>query len=116
MYAILGRDGATMLRELFTKINLSTEGFNSIHYVGTRTRKAPTDFRQLKTLVTKLLNDTSVRSPRTPDVIYHALDVSLYVFVGMISYLTICLVSRVKDETVSIYPLNVHVQCCNSRF
>ena len=64
-----------MLREAFKKINMSTEGFNSICYVGTKTSTPPTNFSALKSKVAQLLSDTSVRSPRTPGVIFDALDV-----------------------------------------
>ena len=63
------------LRQLFQELGVSIDAFSSLHYVGTKTEKLPTNFKGLLNVVIKQLNDTSVRSHRTPLVIYKALQV-----------------------------------------
>ena len=64
------------LREKFSSLKLSMDAFCKICYVGVKTMSPPTDFSKLKDSIEEQLNDTSVRSPRKPDIIFQSLKVS----------------------------------------
>lgn len=65
-----------ILRLRFQSMNLSTEAFSAMEYVGTRTSKNPTSFDKLQKCLEKHLNNSTVRSARHPFVIYNSLKVS----------------------------------------
>lgn len=62
-----------ILKERFSDVGRFPHAFSSIKYVGTRTLSPPTDFSELKKAVTDGLTTSSVRSWRSPAVIYKAL-------------------------------------------
>ena len=62
-----------ILRLRFQSMNLSTEAYSAMEYVGTRTSKNPTSFMKLQKCLEKHLNNSTVRSARHPFVIYNSL-------------------------------------------
>lgn len=59
----------------FKELGYTIDAFSALEYVGTQTRKLPTDFLGLLSSVQKHLNNSSVRSARKPAVLYQALKV-----------------------------------------
>ena len=65
-----------MIKERFIDVGRVPQAFSSIKYIGTKTESAPTNFRELKKTVIDCLADNSVRSSRSPAIIYKSLVVS----------------------------------------
>ena len=74
-----------VIRKRFASLDLSTEAFSAFEYVGIRTLMPPTDFSKLSATVTRHLTNSTVRSARTPGVIFNALRVLNVKFSGEIS-------------------------------
>lgn len=66
-----------LLLERFKKLSRFPEAFSSVQYLGTQTLSPPTDFSGLHNKLEQLLDNNATRSPRTPVVIYKALQVDL---------------------------------------
>lgn len=66
-----------LLLERFKKLSRFPEAFSSVQYLGTQTLSPPTDFSGLQDKLEQLLDNNATRSPRTPMVIYKALQVGL---------------------------------------
>lgn len=66
-------------------MNLSTEAYSAFEYVGIRTRCPPTNFDTLRATVHRHLTNSTVRSARTPGVIFNALNVLSRKFSGDVS-------------------------------
>lgn len=66
-----------LLLERFKKLSRFPEAFSSVQYLGTQTLNPPTDFSGLQEKLEQLLDNNATRSPRTPVVIYKALQVDL---------------------------------------
>lgn len=64
-----------LLLERFKKLSRFPEAFSSIQYWGTQTLSPPTDFCGLQNKLDQLLDNNATRSPRTPAVIFKALQV-----------------------------------------
>lgn len=62
-----------ILKERFADVGRVPHAFSSIKYLGTRTVSPPTDFTQLIQAVKESLANSSVRSSRSPAVIFKAL-------------------------------------------
>ena len=62
-----------IIKERFADVGRVPHAFSSIKYLGTRTESPPTDFQELKKTVKECLANSSVRSSRSPAVIYKAL-------------------------------------------
>lgn len=62
-----------ILKERFADVGRVPHAFSSISYLGTRTSTPPTDFTELKQAVRDGLANSSVRSSRSPAIIYKAL-------------------------------------------
>ncbi|XP_033125854.1 zinc finger FYVE domain-containing protein 1-like [Anneissia japonica] len=73
-----------LLRERFEKMKLNMRAFSSIHYVGTRTDKPPTNFKILRDRLKEHIKDNTVRSPRPVSVMFAALKVLNEKFSGEI--------------------------------
>lgn len=56
-------------------MNINLEAFSSLRYVGIQTQQAPTDYNVIKNALLLELDNTAVRSPRPPEVIFKAIDV-----------------------------------------
>jgi zinc finger FYVE domain-containing protein 1 len=67
------------IRKRFQQSDQSIEAFSAFEYVGTQTISPPTDFRPLQETVKKHLNNSTVRSSRTSDVVFTALKVLPFV-------------------------------------
>lgn len=67
-----------LLLERFRKLSRFPEAFSSVQYWGTQTLSPPTDFRGLQSKLEQLLDNNATRSPRTPVVIFKALQVQMY--------------------------------------
>lgn len=67
-----------LLLERFKKLSRFPEAFSSVQYWGTQTLSPPTDFRGLQNKLEQLLDNNATRSPRTPVVIFKALQVGLH--------------------------------------
>lgn len=73
----LGRDNAEdLIRARFAQNHLEIDAFSSMRYIGVQTVCPPTSFMKLQTAVTAELNNTAVRSPRNPQLVFATLKVS----------------------------------------
>ncbi|KAG0716251.1 Zinc finger FYVE domain-containing protein 1 [Chionoecetes opilio] len=63
-----------ILKENFTKQNMSIDAFNSLNYIGERNDGCDTDFSKIKKAVFDELTNMNVRSPRQPKIILDMLD------------------------------------------
>lgn len=68
-----------MLRNRFAEMKLEMEAFSSLRYIGVQT-SLETDFSVLQQAVKNELENTTVRSPRQPAVVYQTLKVSFYFY------------------------------------
>lgn len=67
----------TQLQKRFHDLNLRTEAFSSVQYVGTQTVTPPTDYQGLLDAVRQQVKNTHTRSPRQPGIVYQALEVGV---------------------------------------
>lgn len=67
-----------ILRERFAEMNIDLEAFSSLRYIGIQTKQAPTDYSVIRNALLLEIENTAVRSPRQPDVIFKAIDVIIY--------------------------------------
>lgn len=82
-----------LLLERFKKLSRFPEAFSSVQYWGTQTLNPPTDFRGLQNKLEQLLDNNATRSPRTPVVIFKALQVE--------SHLPVCCQKTALNEPTS---------------
>ncbi|XP_018583295.1 zinc finger FYVE domain-containing protein 1 isoform X2 [Scleropages formosus] len=68
-----GETAERLLQERFRKLGRFPEAFSSVQYRGTRTYNPPTDFSGLLRTLEQQLDNNTTRSPRSPLVIYKAL-------------------------------------------
>ncbi|KAG8229367.1 hypothetical protein J437_LFUL009682 [Ladona fulva] len=64
-----------IIRNRFLQLKLEFEAFSSLRYIGVQTVVPPTDFSLLRSAVRSELENTAVRSPRQPNIVYHTLKV-----------------------------------------
>nr|CAD7424228.1 unnamed protein product [Timema monikensis] len=64
-----------ILRRQFVQMKLEIEAFSSLRYIGTKTISPPTCFSELRKAIVLELKNTTVRSARQPQVVYHTLKV-----------------------------------------
>ncbi|XP_071442094.1 zinc finger FYVE domain-containing protein 1-like [Hetaerina americana] len=64
-----------VIRRRFSQLKMNLEAFSSLSYLGVQTVSLPTDFSPLRSAVHEALRNSSVRSPRQPQVVYHTLKV-----------------------------------------
>ncbi|XP_049841718.1 zinc finger FYVE domain-containing protein 1-like [Schistocerca gregaria] len=64
-----------VLRTRFAQCGLEMDAFSSLHYVGIQTVNQATDFGPLRFAVRSELDNSSVRSPRPPALVFHTLKV-----------------------------------------
>lgn len=67
------------MRERFGQMNIDLEAFSSLRYIGVQTAHPPTDYNIIRKALHLEIENTTIRSPRQPDVIFKALDVSITV-------------------------------------
>lgn len=70
-----GAPADTLLHKQFEEMDSSMGAFRSLQYVGIQTVHPPTDFKKIKSAIFKHIQDTAVRSPRSPSVVFQALKV-----------------------------------------
>ncbi|XP_076669844.1 zinc finger FYVE domain-containing protein 1 isoform X2 [Andrena cerasifolii] len=73
-----------LLRTRLAQMNLETEAFSSIKYVGLQTANSTADYEPLQIAIKKELNNTTVRSARKPHLVYNTLKVLNDKFSGKI--------------------------------
>ncbi|XP_030627573.1 zinc finger FYVE domain-containing protein 1-like isoform X2 [Chanos chanos] len=73
------------LQERFRRLGRFPEAFSSVQYHGTHTHTPPTDFGGLQHCLNKQLDNNTTRSPRTPWVVFKALQALSERFNGEIS-------------------------------
>lgn len=71
---VMNAEKQLMIR--FSECNKIPQAFSSIEYVGIRTISSPTDFEPFQKCVAKILANNSVRTCRSPSVIFDSLKVS----------------------------------------
>lgn len=82
-----------LLLERFKKLSRFPEAFSSVQYWGTQTLSPPTNFCGLQNKLEQLLDNNATRSPRTPVVIFKALQV-------YVRHLHVFFLSVVPDNNV----------------
>ncbi|XP_021913704.1 zinc finger FYVE domain-containing protein 1-like isoform X2 [Zootermopsis nevadensis] len=75
LQASLTDSAEDLLRNRFAQNKLEIEAFSSLRYVGIQTLSPPTDFSDFRAAVQSELENTTVRSPRQPQVVFHTLKV-----------------------------------------
>ncbi|KAM8854050.1 zinc finger FYVE domain-containing protein 1 [Synchiropus picturatus] len=116
---LLGQDSKvpgsadTQLQKRFHDLNLGTEAFSSVQYVGTQTITPPTDYSRLLEAVTQQVRNTHTRSPRQPGIVFRALEALSERFCGELSDEKAMLRSCFLDEyfTCSAVCLSCDVRC-----
>lgn len=98
-----------VIRQRFNKMSLSTEAYSAFEYVGIKTLMPPTNFDSLQRTVHKHLTNSTVRSPRTPSVIFNSLKVLSQKFNGEIQKITL---NPFPDE---YFTCSQHCLSCKSR-
>jgi hypothetical protein len=78
LFLALTESAEDFLRNRFAQSKLEIEAFSSLRYVGIQTLSSATDFSDLQAAVQSELENTTVRSPRQPQVVYHTLKVLRY--------------------------------------
>ncbi|XP_048829854.1 zinc finger FYVE domain-containing protein 1 isoform X2 [Brienomyrus brachyistius] len=68
-----GETAERLLQERFRKLGRFPEAFSSVRYCGTRTFNPPTDFSGLLHSLEQQLDNSTTRSPRSPLVVFKAL-------------------------------------------
>ncbi|XP_038641961.1 zinc finger FYVE domain-containing protein 1 isoform X5 [Scyliorhinus canicula] len=112
---LLGCDSRTpggaeqLLQKRFHQLSLSTEAFNSVEYVGTRTTLPPTNFSGFLEVVCRRASNTSTRSRRPPAIVYNVLKALSMRFNGEITDDRITTSSFFPDEYFSCS--NVCLSC-----
>lgn len=77
----LGRENAEdLIRGRFAHYHLEIDAFSSMRYIGVQTVSPPSSFTKLRAAITAELNNTAVRSPRSPQLVFTTLKVSYYCF------------------------------------
>jgi hypothetical protein len=77
-FLALTESAEDFLRNRFAQSKLEIEAFSSLRYVGIQTVSLATDFSDFQAAVQSELENTTVRSPRQPQVVYHTLKVLHY--------------------------------------
>lgn len=98
-----------ILRERFAQMHLDLEAFSSIKYVGVQTTNHKTDYTSLINAIRNEIENTTVRSPRQPGVIFQAIKALNLKFSG-----------EIKDKPVNVFPeqyftCGVYCESCNER-
>lgn len=126
-----------ILRENFTEMNINLEAFSSLRYVGIQTKQMPTDYNSIKNSLLLELENTAVRSARSPEVIFKAIDVITRIFIPFrcifvdvctnVSFvlssaqgLNLKFSGKIKEESFNPFPeqyftCGVHCESCDAR-
>uniref|UniRef100_A0A8C5DNB8 Zinc finger FYVE domain-containing protein 1-like n=1 Tax=Gouania willdenowi TaxID=441366 RepID=A0A8C5DNB8_GOUWI len=103
----------TLLQKRFHDLNLGTEAFSSVQYVGTQTITPPTDYNKLLEAVGQQVKNTHTRSPRQPGIVFRALEALSDRFCGELADDKMTLYSFFPDEyfTCSAVCLSCNIRC-----
>uniref|UniRef100_A0A1B6LJN3 FYVE-type domain-containing protein n=1 Tax=Graphocephala atropunctata TaxID=36148 RepID=A0A1B6LJN3_9HEMI len=82
-----------VIRARFAQYNLEMDAFSSIRYIGIQTLSQLTSFKELRVAITAELENTTVRSPRSPQLVFTTLKVLNDKFSG-----------RMQDQQTSLFP------------
>ncbi|XP_055324244.1 zinc finger FYVE domain-containing protein 1-like isoform X2 [Sitodiplosis mosellana] len=98
-----------ILRERFAEMNIDLEAFSSLRYIGIQTQQPPTDYSAIKNALQLEIENTAVRSPRQPDVIFKAIDGLNLKFSG-----------KIVEKSFNPFPeqyftCGVHCESCDAR-
>lgn len=66
-----------ILRERFTENKIGLDAFSSLRYVGIQTVHPPTNYKILQNVLGLEIENTTVRSPRSLEIVYKAIKVRL---------------------------------------
>ncbi|XP_075257475.1 zinc finger FYVE domain-containing protein 1-like isoform X3 [Convolutriloba macropyga] len=100
---------AEQLKQRFSQIGRSPEGFSSISYLGVRTSAPPTDFSILREEVSNEISKTGVRSTRPLHIVFQLLQALNEKFNGPVDNL---LMNTLPDE---YFTCAVQCMACKSR-
>lgn len=98
-----------ILRDRFNEISMNLDAFSSIKYVGLQTNNKETDYSTLINAIKAEIENTTVRSPRQPGVIFQAIKDLNLKFSG-----------DIKNETLNVFPeqyftCNTECESCGGR-
>lgn len=62
-----------ILRQRFAELQLDSDSFSSLRYIGVQSKDGPTSFTELRNVLERELENTTVRSKRSPKIIYRTL-------------------------------------------
>lgn len=68
-----------ILRERFAQMQAGLDAFCSLRYMGIQTTHPPTNYKILQNSVNLEIENTTVRSPRSLEIVYKALEVGVAV-------------------------------------
>lgn len=98
------------LREQFTQLGFDIKAFSSLRYVGIQTaNNQPTNYEKLITALKFDLDNTTVRSPRQPSIIFKAMKALNQKFSGEI------VESNVNPFPEQYFTCPMHCTSCNKR-
>lgn len=98
------------LREQFTQLGFDIKAFSSLRYVGIQTASnQPTNYEKLITALKLDLDNTTVRSPRQPSIIFKAMKALNQKFSGEI------VESNVNPFPEQYFTCPMHCTSCNKR-
>lgn len=75
-----GESTEDLIRSSFARMKLDIDAFSSLRYIGIQTQIPPTSFSELRDAVTQELNNTTVRSARSPQIVFVTLNVSTFFY------------------------------------
>lgn len=65
-----------ILRERFAQMEIGLDAFSSLRYVGIQTTHPPTNYKIVQNVLHLEIENTTVRSPRSLEIVYKAIEVS----------------------------------------
>lgn len=98
------------LRESFSLLKLDINAFSSLRYVGIQTdNNRPTDYSKIICAIRMEIDNTSVRSPRSPEVVFKAMKALNLKFSG-----------EIVEKAINPFPeqyftCTVHCESCSRR-
>ncbi|CAH0392795.1 unnamed protein product [Bemisia tabaci] len=75
LHPVNGESTEDLIRSSFARMKLDIDAFSSLRYIGIQTQIPPTSFSELRDAVTQELNNTTVRSARSPQIVFVTLNV-----------------------------------------
>ncbi|CAD7086951.1 unnamed protein product [Hermetia illucens] len=98
-----------ILRARFAKMNMDTEAFSSLRYVGVQSENRPTDYGKIIDAVQSEIENTAVRSPRQPRVVFKAIRALNEKFSGEITE------KPINPFPEQYFTCTVHCESCKRR-